>query len=46
MRKQAMPGEDKSDLQNPNEVAKFIVKKVISDEIFKGNIIEMYELNN
>ena len=24
MRKQAMPGEDKSDLQNPNEVAKFI----------------------
>ena len=41
MRKQAMPGEDKSDLQNPNEVAKFIVKKVISDEIFKGNIIEI-----
>ena len=40
MRKQAMPGEDKSDLQNPNEVAKFIVKKVVSDEIFKGNIIE------
>lgn len=46
MRKQAMPGEDKSDLQNPNKVAKFIVKKVISDEIFKGNIIEIYGLNN
>ena len=46
MRKQAMPGEDKSDLQNPNEVAKFIVKKVISDEIFKGNIIEIYSLSN
>ena len=46
MRKQAMPSEDKSDLQNPNKVAKFIVKKVISDEIFKGNIIEIYGLNN
>ena len=45
MRKQAMPGEDKNHLQNPNEVAKFIVKKVISDEIFKGNIIEINGLN-
>ena len=46
MRKQAMPGEDKSDLQNPNEVAKFIVKKVIADEIFKGSIIEINGFNN
>ncbi|MDC0227729.1 SDR family NAD(P)-dependent oxidoreductase [Alphaproteobacteria bacterium] len=46
MRKQAMPGEDKSHLQNPNQVAKFIVKKIISNEIFKGNIIEIYGLNN
>ena len=46
MRKQAMPGEDKSHLQNPNEVAKLIVKKVIADEVFKGNIIEIDGLNN
>ncbi len=46
MRKQAMPGEDKNDLQNPNEVAKFIVRKVISDKVFKGNIIEIKGLNN
>ena len=46
MRKQAMPGEDKNNLQNPNEVAKFIVRKVISDKVFKGNIIEIKGLNN
>ena len=46
MRKQAMPGEDKSDLQNPNEVAKKIVKIIISDEIYKAKTIEINGLNN
>ena len=46
MRKQAMPGENENNLQNPHEVAKFIVKKVISDKIFKGNIIEVNKFNN
>ena len=46
MRKQAMPGENENNLQNPHEVAKFIVKKVISDKIFKGNIIEVNGFNN
>ena len=41
MRRQAMPGENKNDLQNPKKVAKAILGVIFSKEIYKGTVIDI-----
>ena len=41
MRKQAMPGEDSENLENPKEVAEKIKDIIASNEIFKGEVIDL-----
>ncbi len=45
LRSQAMPGEDKENLQNPNEVAKIIIDIIFSDKLYKGETINVIKLN-
>ena len=41
MRKQAMPGENPADLQNPKEVADKIKDLIFSNKIYKGEVIDL-----
>ena len=41
MRKQAMPGENPNNLQDPKEVAKKIKDIIFSNKIFKGEVIDL-----
>ena len=41
MRKQAMPGENSNNLQNPKDVAEKINKIIFSNKIYKGEIIDL-----
>ena len=41
MRKQAMPGENINNLQKPKEVAEKIKDIILSDKIFKGEVIDL-----
>jgi len=41
MRKKAMPGENQNDLQSPKEVAKKIEEVIVSNKIYKGDIINL-----
>ncbi len=45
MRKQAMPGENSNNLQNPKEVAEKIKDIIFSKKIYKGEIIDLIKLN-
>ena len=45
MRKQAMPGEDSNNLQNPKEVAEKIRDIIFSNKIYKGEIIDLIRFN-
>ena len=45
MRKQAMPGENSNNLQNPKEVAEKIKDIILSSKIYKGEIIDLIRLN-
>ena len=41
MRKQAMPGENSKNLQKPKEVAEKIKDIILSDKIYKGEVIDL-----
>ena len=41
LRKQAMPGENSNNLQNPKDVAEKINKIIFSNKIYKGEIIDL-----
>ncbi len=41
MRKQAMPGENSNNLQNPKEVAEKIKDIIFSNKIYKGQVIDL-----
>ena len=41
MRKQAMPGENKNDLQSPKNVAKKIEEMIVSKKVYKGDVIDL-----
>jgi len=43
MRKKAMPGENQNDLQSPKEVAKKIEEIIVSNKIYKGDIINLLQ---
>ena len=45
LRSQAMPGENKENLQNPCEVAKIIIDVIFLDKIYKGDTIDIIKLN-
>ena len=45
MRKQAMPGENSNNLQNPKEVAEKIRDIILSNKIYKGEIIDLIRFN-
>ena len=45
MRSQAIPGENKKNLQNPSEVAKIIIDLIFLDKIYKGDTIDVIKLN-
>jgi NAD(P)-dependent dehydrogenase (short-subunit alcohol dehydrogenase family) len=45
MRKQAMPGENSYNLQNPKEVAEKIKDIIFSDKIYKGEVIDLIRSN-
>ena len=45
MRNQAMPGENKENLQDPSEVAKIIIDVIFLDKIYKGDKIDLMKLN-
>ncbi len=45
IRNQAMPGEDKENLQNPSEVAKIIIDIIFLDKIYKGETINVMKLD-
>ena len=45
MRNQAMPGEDTKNLQKPSEVAKIIIEIVFLDTLYKGDTIDLMNLN-
>ena len=45
MRKQAMPGENSNNLQNPKEVAEKIKDIIFSDKIYKGEVINLIGSN-
>jgi NAD(P)-dependent dehydrogenase (short-subunit alcohol dehydrogenase family) len=45
MRKQAMPGENTNNLQNPKEVAEKIRDIIFSNKIYKGEIIDLIRYN-
>ena len=45
IRSQAMPGENKDDLQNPSEVAKIIMDIIFLDKLYKGETINVMKLN-
>ena len=44
MRKQAMPGENSNDLQDPKEVAEKIKDIIFSNKIYKGEVIDLIKL--
>ena len=44
MRKQAMPGENSNNLQNPREVAEKIKDIILSNKIYKGEVIDLIRL--
>ena len=44
MRKLAMPGENEKHLQSPKIVAKKIEKVIYSNEIYKGDIIDLIKI--
>ena len=44
MRKQAMPGENSNDLQDPKEVAEKIKNIIFSNKIYKGEVIDLIKL--
>ena len=44
MRKQAMPGENSNNLQDPKEVAEKIKDIIFSNKIYKGEIIDLIKL--
>ena len=41
MRKQAIPGENPDNLQNPKEVAEKIKSIIFSNKIYKGEVIDL-----
>ena len=41
MRRKAMPGEDQNDLQSPKAVAKKIEEIIVSNKIYKGDVINL-----
>ena len=43
MRKQAMPGENQNDLQSPKEVAKKIEEIIVSNKVYKGEVINLLQ---
>ena len=45
MRKQAMPGENSNNLQNPKEVAEKMRDIILSNKIYKGEIIDLIRFN-
>ncbi len=45
LRSQAMPGENKENLQNPSEVAKKIIDVIFLDKLYKGDTIDVMKLN-
>ena len=45
MRKQAMPGENSNNLQNPKEVAEKMTDIILSNKIYKGEIIDLIRFN-
>ena len=45
MRKQAMPGENSNNLQNPKEVAEKMKDIILSNKIYKGEIIDLIRFN-
>ena len=44
MRKQAMPGENSNNLQDPKEVAEKIKDIIFSNKIYKGEVIDLIKL--
>jgi len=36
-----MPGEDSKDLKKPKDVAKLALKKILTDKIYKGEVLEI-----
>ena len=45
MRSQAMPGENKENLQNSSEVAKIILNFIFLDKLYKGETIDVMKFN-
>ncbi len=45
MRNQAMPGENKENLQSTSEVAKIIIEIIFLDKLYKGDTIEVTKFN-
>ena len=45
IRSQAIPGENKKNLQNPSEVAKIIIDIIFLDKLYKGDTIDVMKLN-
>ena len=45
LRSDAMPGENKENLQNPSDVAKIIIDTIFLDKLYKGDIIDVMKLN-
>ena len=45
MRKQAMPGENRNNLQSPKEVAEKIRDIICSNKIYKGEVIDLIGFN-
>ena len=45
MRKQALPGENSDNLQNPKEVADKIKDIIFSNKIYKGEVIDLINFN-
>ena len=45
IRSQAIPGENKKNLQNPSEVAKTIIDLIFLDKLYKGDTIDVMKLN-
>jgi len=41
LRKMAMPGENSKDLKKPKDVAKLALKKILTDKIYKGEVLEI-----
>ena len=46
MRKQAMPGENKKNLQSPKDVAETISDIIFSNKIYKGEVIDIMKFKS